>query len=88
MLGHFYLACCGSSLAAKDRCDATSLGCSIIRKDARISGIFDSGSTNAPRVVNRKAIQGQNSTWGKCSDLHEARFWNRGCPTAPNWDDQ
>jgi hypothetical protein len=28
---------------------------------------------------------GQKSSWGKRSALPETRFWNRGCPTTPNW---
>jgi hypothetical protein len=28
------------------------------------------------------------SAWGKCTDLSEIRFRNRGRPTTPNWDDQ
>jgi hypothetical protein len=32
--------------------------------------------------------QGFKSAWGKCTDLSEIRFRNRGRPTTPNWDDQ
>jgi hypothetical protein len=49
------------------------------------------GSYAGPQVCNRTnevSLTPQKSAWGKCTDLSEIRFRNRGRPTTPNWDDQ
>jgi hypothetical protein len=36
-------------------------------------------------VIMAKMFFRYKVAWGKCSALPETRFWNRGCPTTPNW---